>query len=170
MSGSSAPSSIKYSHTLWSPSDTIRDVAEVLGISNLPDEVAKSLAMEVEYRIHEVVEEAVKFMRHSRRTVLNTKDVSAALRVLNVEPLYGYETSRPLMYKEAMVGPGQTLYYVDDDDVDFERSSINRCLKFHALQVLQPTGWLSKVFNLPSHRTHYPLKLKPSTHKFVGRK
>lgn len=121
MSGSAAPSSIKYSHTLWSPSDTILDVAEVLGISNLPDEVAKSLAMEVEYRIHEVVEEAVKFMRHSRRTTLTTQDISSAYRVLNVEPLYGYDTTRPLIYKEAMVGPGQTLYYVDDDDVDFEK-------------------------------------------------
>lgn len=121
MATSNAASSIKYSHTLWSPSDTIRDVAEVLGISNLPDEVSKSLAMEVEYRIHEVVEEAVKFMRHSRRTTLTTKDISNALRVMNVEPLYGYDTTRPLIYKEAMVGPGQTLYYVDDDDVDFEK-------------------------------------------------
>lgn len=121
MSGSAAPSSIKYSHTLWSPSDTILDAAEFLGVSNLPDEVAKSLAMEVEYRIHEVVEEAVKFMRHSRRTTLTTQDISSAFRVLNVEPLYGYDTTRPLIYKEAMVGPGQTLYYVDDDDVDFEK-------------------------------------------------
>ncbi|VVT55395.1 uncharacterized protein SAPINGB_P004575 [Magnusiomyces paraingens] len=121
MSQQSAASSIKYSHTLWSPSDTIRDVAEVLGISNLPDEVAKSLAMEVEYRIHEVVEQAVKFMRHSRRTLLTTADIGNAMRVMNVEPLYGYETTRSLNYKEAMVGPGQTLYYIDDDDVDFEK-------------------------------------------------
>lgn len=95
MSQQSAASSIKYSHTLWSPSDTIRDVAEVLGISNLPDEVAKSLAMEVEYRIHEVVEQAVKFMRHSRRTLLTTADIGNAMRVMNVEPLYGYETTVP---------------------------------------------------------------------------
>lgn len=122
MSGqSNVASSIKYSHTLWSPSDTIRDVAEVLGLNNLPDEVSKSLAMEVEYRIHEVVEQAVKFMRHGKRSILKTQDISNALRIMNIEPLYGYETTRSLSYKEAMVGPGQTLYYIDDDDVDFEK-------------------------------------------------
>lgn len=85
MATPNASLSIKYSHTLWSPSDTVKDVAEVLGISNLPDDVAKSLAMEVEYRIHEVVEQAMKSMRHSRRTTLTTNDISHALRVLNVE-------------------------------------------------------------------------------------
>lgn len=121
MATPNASLSIKYSHTLWSPSDTVKDVAEVLGISNLPDDVAKSLAMEVEYRIHEVVEQAMKSMRHSRRTTLTTNDISHALRVLNVEPLYGYQTNRTLTYKEAKVGPGQTLYYIDDDEVDFEK-------------------------------------------------
>lgn len=35
--------------------------------------------------------------------------------------MYGYQTNRPLTYKEAKVGPGQTLYYIDDDEVDFEK-------------------------------------------------
>lgn len=113
---------IKYSHTLWSPSDTVKDVADVLGISNLPDEVSKTLAMDIEYRIHEIIEQGLKFMRHSKRSTLTTSDISQALRVLNVEPLYGYESNVPLNYREAMVGPGQTLYYIDEDeDVDFEK-------------------------------------------------
>lgn len=115
-------SGVKYSHTLWSPSDTVKDVAEVLGIQNLPDEVAKTLAMDIEYRIHEIVEQAVKFMRHGKRQTLTTKDISNALKVLHVEPLYGYESARPLQFREAMVGPGQTLYYLEDEDeVDFEK-------------------------------------------------
>lgn len=116
--------SINFSHTLWSPSDTVKDVAETLGISNLPDDVAKTLAMDVEYRIHEVIEQALKFMRHSKRTTLGTSDVGEALRALNVEPLYGYEgvaNEKSVSYREAITGPGQTLYYVDDDEVDFER-------------------------------------------------
>ena len=35
--------------------------------------------------------------------------------------MYGYQTNRSLTYKEAKVGPGQTLYYIDDDEVDFEK-------------------------------------------------
>lgn len=109
------------SHTLWSPYDTVRDVSDSLGISwQLTDDVAKNLAMDVEYRIHEIIEQALKFMRHGKRKALTTQDIDRAMKVLNLEPLYGYDTSKPLVFKEAMIGPGQTLYYVDDDQVDFE--------------------------------------------------
>lgn len=109
------------SHTLWSPYDTVRDVSDSLGISwQFPDEVAKNLSMDVEYRIHEIIEQALKFMRHGKRRTLTTQDIDRAMKVLNLEPLYGYDTSKPLVYKEAMIGPGQTLYYIDDDEVDFE--------------------------------------------------
>ncbi|ANB13085.1 Taf6p [Sugiyamaella lignohabitans] len=136
-------SAIKYSHTLWSPSDTVKDVAEILGIANLPDEVAKTLAMDIEYRIHEIVEQALKFMRHSKRTTLTTSDIGYALRVLNVEPLYGYEAQRPLSYREAMVGPGQTLYYIDEDEeVDFEKI-INQPLPKVPREVSFTAHWLA---------------------------
>ncbi|ODQ54094.1 transcription initiation factor TFIID subunit 6 [Saitoella complicata NRRL Y-17804] len=105
--------------TVWSP-DTVKDVAESLGITNLNDDVAKALAMDVEYRIHEVVQEALKFMRHAKRTTMTTQDINHALRVLNVEPLYGYSSSRPLKFKEAAYGSGQ-LYYLDDEEVEFEK-------------------------------------------------
>jgi transcription initiation factor TFIID subunit 6 len=136
-------SAIKYSHTLWSPSDTVKDVAEVLGIAILPDEVSKTLAMDIEYRIHEIVEQALKFMRHSKRTTLTTSDIAYALRVLNVEPLYGYESNRPVNFKEALVGPGQTLYYIDEDEeVDFERI-INQPLPKVPREVSFSAHWLA---------------------------
>lgn len=106
--------------SVWNP-DNIRDVAESVGISNLSNDVTETLARDVEYRIAQVLEEALKFMRHSRRTVLTTQDISHALRVLNVEPLYGYDSTRPLRFGEASLGPGQPLYYVEDEEVDFEK-------------------------------------------------
>ncbi|GME97495.1 unnamed protein product [Ambrosiozyma monospora] len=127
-SANSSTAKIPTSHTLWSPHDTIKDVADTLGITaHLPEEVSKNLAMDVEYRIHEILEQAMKFMRHGKRKTLTVQDVDRAMKVLNLEPLYGYDVSRPLVFKEAMVGAGQTLYYVDDDDVDFEKI-INRPL------------------------------------------
>lgn len=106
--------------TVWNP-DNIRDVAESVGITNLSNDVTENLARDVEYRVSQVLDEALKFMRHSRRTVLTTQDISHALRVLNVEPLYGYESSRPLRFGEASLGPGQPLFYVEDEEVDFEK-------------------------------------------------
>jgi transcription initiation factor TFIID subunit 6 len=69
------------------PTDTIKDVADSLGIQNLSQDAAKQLAMDVEYRIQEIVQEALKFMRHSKRTILSPADISSALKTLNIEVL-----------------------------------------------------------------------------------
>ena len=104
---------------LWNP-DNVRDVADSIGIS-LADEPLRVLAQDVEYRIGQVIVEALRFMRAANRTTLTVHDVSQSLRVLDVEPLYGYESTRPLRYGEASLGPGQPLFYIDDEEVDFEK-------------------------------------------------
>lgn len=106
--------------SVWNP-ENVTDVAESVGIASLNREVAEHLARDVEYRISQVLEEALKFMRHAKRTTLTTQDISQALRLLNVEPLYGYESTRPLRFGEASIGPGQPLFYVEDEEVDFEK-------------------------------------------------
>ncbi|KAL2146544.1 hypothetical protein VTI28DRAFT_3434 [Corynascus sepedonium] len=104
---------------LWNP-DNVRDVADAIGIS-LSDEPLRVLAQDVEYRIGQVIVESLRFMRAANRTTLTVQDVSLALKVLDVEPLYGYESTRPLRYGEASLGPGQPLFYIDDEEVDFEK-------------------------------------------------
>lgn len=106
--------------SVWNP-ENIKDVAESVGIHNLSDETVQALSSDVEFRMSQVLIEALKFMRHSKRTVLSTQDISQALRVLDVEPLYGYETTRPLKFGEASLGPGQPLFYLEDEEVDFEK-------------------------------------------------
>ncbi len=105
---------------VWNP-DNIKDVAESIGIASLNDDVLQPLSSDIEYRVSQVLEEALKFMRHSKRMTLSTQDVAQALRVLDIEPLYGYESTRPLRYGEASIGPGQPLFYVEDEEVDFEK-------------------------------------------------
>ncbi|KJX94196.1 transcription initiation factor tfiid complex 60 kda subunit like protein [Zymoseptoria brevis] len=106
--------------SVWNP-ENVTDVAESVGIASLNRDVAEHLARDVEYRISQVLEEALKFMRHAKRTTLTTQDISQALRLLEVEPLYGYESTRPLRFGEASIGPGQPLFYVEDEEVDFEK-------------------------------------------------
>ncbi len=108
------------SGSVWNP-DNIRDVAESVGIGNLKPDIVDHFTRDVEFRLAQVLEEALKFMRHAKRTVLFTQDVSQALRVLDVEPLYGYESTRPLRFGEASIGPGQPLFYLEDEEVDFEK-------------------------------------------------
>jgi transcription initiation factor TFIID subunit 6 len=106
--------------TLWGQ-DTVKDVAESVGVVNLNKDVNQALCRDVEYRISQVLEQALKFMRHAKRTMLWSQDISQALRALDLEPLYGYESTRPLRYGEASLGPGQPLFYVEDEEMDFEK-------------------------------------------------
>ncbi|KIK64009.1 hypothetical protein GYMLUDRAFT_427095 [Collybiopsis luxurians FD-317 M1] len=111
--------------------DSIKDVAEMLSI-NISDVVATALASDVEYRIHQVVEEAAKFMRHGRRTTMTTSDIEQALRVLNIEPLYGHTPHNPPTFRRAApIYAGNTassstntagaVYFVEDEEIDFDR-------------------------------------------------
>lgn len=106
--------------SVWNP-DNIRDIAESVGIASLNDEVLSKLSLDIEYRLSQVLEEALKCMRHGKRSTLSTQDITLALRTLELEPLYGYESIRPLRFGEASIGPGQPLYYVEDEEVDFEK-------------------------------------------------
>jgi transcription initiation factor TFIID subunit 6 len=105
---------------LWNP-ENIKDVAESVGIGQLNDEALKALTQDVEYRIGQVIIEALRLMRAARRTTLTVNDISLALRVLDAEPLYGYDSTRPLRFGEASLGPGQPLFYIEDEEVDFEK-------------------------------------------------
>lgn len=67
------------------PKDSVKDVAETLGIVNLRDNVAVALAADIEYRIRDIAQSASKYMRHAKRTQLTTGDVDSALREKNIE-------------------------------------------------------------------------------------
>ncbi|KAI6122507.1 TATA box binding protein associated factor-domain-containing protein [Pisolithus croceorrhizus] len=99
--------------------DTVKDVAESLGITNLPEAVASSLASDVEYR------EASRFMRHARRTTLTTGDIDLALRTLNIEPLYGHTPHASTTFRRALPFPNMpsagTVYFVEDEEIDFDK-------------------------------------------------
>lgn len=105
---------------LWNP-ENVKDVAESVGISVLNEDAQKVLQQDVEYRLGQVIIESLRFMRQAGRTTLTLQDVSQALKVLDVEPLYGYDSTRPLRYGEASLGPGQPLFYIEDEEVDFEK-------------------------------------------------
>ncbi|KAK9084716.1 hypothetical protein Sjap_025127 [Stephania japonica] len=97
------------------PMETIEVIAQGIGISNLSPDVALALAPDVEYRVREIMQEAIKCMHHSKRTILTADDVDGALSLRNVEPIYGFTSGDPLHFKRA-VGH-MDLFYIDDKDV-----------------------------------------------------
>eukprot|EP01134_Creolimax_fragrantissima_P002672 CFRG2672T1 len=127
--------------------DTIRLVAESIGVGNISEDVCAQLAPDVEYRLQEIIQEAIKFQRHSRRTTFSTTDVNNALRVKNVEPLYGYKPIEPITIKN--VGQAdKSLFYIVDEEVDLTEvinaplppcpADVTYCAHWLAIEGIQP--------------------------------
>ncbi|KAI4321999.1 hypothetical protein MLD38_035317 [Melastoma candidum] len=98
--------------------ESVEVIAQCIGITNLSPEVAEALGPDVEYRIREIIQEAVKCMRHSKRTVLTGDDVDSALRLRNVEPTYGFTSNDAPRFKRA--AGHKDLFYIDEKDLEFK--------------------------------------------------
>ncbi|KAJ4725186.1 transcription initiation factor TFIID subunit 6-like [Melia azedarach] len=128
------------------PKEAIEVIAQSIGISNLSSDVALALAPDVEYRVREIMQEAIKCMRHARRTVLTSHDVDSALNLRNVEPIYGFASGDSLRFKRA--AGIKDLYYIDDKDVGFKdvietplpKASLDTSVTVHwlAIEGVQP--------------------------------
>ncbi len=97
--------------------DSIKIMGESVGITTLNDDAATRLAEDLEYRLKEVVQDAIKFMRHSKRRRLTCADIDQALRVKNIEPLYGFDCTDYIPFRHTS-GGGKDLYFPDEKEVN----------------------------------------------------
>lgn len=67
------------------PTESIKVIAESIGIANLPDEAAKELADEVTFRLKHIIQDAAKFMHHAHRSKLTQEDIDMTLKQKNIE-------------------------------------------------------------------------------------
>ena len=94
---------------------SIQVVAEAVGIAHLKDEIADALAPDVEYRLRDLVQEAIKFQKHGRRDALTTEDINYALRIRHCEPLYGFSSPDQPRFCRALT-PG--VFYLEDPELN----------------------------------------------------
>ncbi|KAJ2556606.1 histone H4-like TAF Taf6, SAGA complex subunit [Coemansia sp. RSA 1933] len=120
---------------------SIKNIAESIGIPKLKDGITTAMAQDVEYRLHEIITEAMKFMRHSKRTKLTVADVNSALRVRNIEPMYGFETGRPIKFHKA-ASALEDIYYVEDEEIDLN-TILEEPLPSVPLEVVYTAHWLA---------------------------
>ena len=101
------------------PPSSVASIATSVGVESLPDEVARALASDAEYRLREVIQDAVKFMRHSKRSKLSTEDVNSSLQLRDVEPLYGFPAgSGPIAFREVPNHP--ELFYQEQRELELK--------------------------------------------------
>ncbi|KAA8500055.1 Transcription initiation factor TFIID subunit 6 [Porphyridium purpureum] len=99
-------------------SESVDVIAQaVLGVApgSLPEPVCQLVAADAEYRVREVVQESMKFMRHSKRGSLTAGDVQAGLRQLNIPPVYAISNTDPVEFASVHASPG--LFYVRDKEL-----------------------------------------------------
>ncbi|KAL4220050.1 Transcription initiation factor TFIID subunit 6 [Mactra antiquata] len=120
--------------------ESVRVVAESVGIGGLPDTASAYLAEDCTYRIKQIVQEAMKLMNHSKRNKLTCSDFDNALRVANVEPLYGFHAPDLVPFRYAS-GGGRELHFTDDKELDLQEV-INSSLPKVPLEISMKAHWL----------------------------
>ncbi|MBW0535096.1 hypothetical protein O181_074811 [Austropuccinia psidii MF-1] len=113
------PPAVPISTGVW-PKTSVKDVAESLGLILFSDEAASVLASDVEYRLNQIIEDSIKFMRHSKRTTLLVEDVDHALRAKNIEPIWGFASTDTLSFRRTTSAVGN-LYFIDDEEIDLTK-------------------------------------------------
>ncbi|CAF0770535.1 unnamed protein product [Brachionus calyciflorus] len=109
-------------NVLCATNDSIKLIAESIGINNLSEEACRELANDLTFTVKSLLLDAQKFSRRSRRKNLNPSDIDYALKVRSFEPIYGFNTNDPIPFRcSTMTGSnasGRCVFYVDDQIVD----------------------------------------------------
>lgn len=122
-------------------SDIIKTVVESVGFDKPTEDTLGFLADDVTFRVKEIIQEAIKFQTKSKRRVLKSCDVDCALRVRNVEPVYGFTSSDFVPFRYAS-GGGREIYFQEDVEVDLD-DLMTQSLPKLPLETILKSHWLA---------------------------
>ncbi|XP_075983166.1 transcription initiation factor TFIID subunit 6-like isoform X2 [Anticarsia gemmatalis] len=97
--------------------DSMKVIAESIGIASLGDDAAKELADDVTFRLKVIVQDSMKFMHHSKRQKLSITDIDNALKIKNIECQYGFIQPDSLPFRFAS-GGGRELHFIEEKEID----------------------------------------------------
>uniref|UniRef100_A0A182IW00 Transcription initiation factor TFIID subunit 6 n=1 Tax=Anopheles atroparvus TaxID=41427 RepID=A0A182IW00_ANOAO len=97
--------------------ESMKVIAESIGVGSLPDDAAKELADDVSFKLKQIVQDAAKFMHHSKRMKLSIADIDHSLKVRNIEPQYGFVNPDFIPFRFAS-GGGRELHFIEEKEID----------------------------------------------------
>ena len=121
--------------------ESVKFTADSIGLEKLNDDAANYIAEELTFRLQELVQESMKFVQNSKRKILQTQDIDHALKVQNVEPLYGFTSHDFLPFRFAS-GGGREVFFHEEKEVDLE-DLLNQPLPKIPCPVTLKAHWLA---------------------------
>jgi histone H3/H4 len=100
------------------PIEMIKVIAESNGHTKISEEVFSQVAVDLEYRLREILQDSIKMMKHSKRTLLTTEDINSVLSLQNYEILYGFSFNNPLNFLR--VAGQKDLFCIEADEIDIK--------------------------------------------------
>ncbi|XP_023337419.1 transcription initiation factor TFIID subunit 6-like [Eurytemora carolleeae] len=125
--------------TVGVSTETIKIIADTLGMPGLPEDACRELSEEVTYRLRMLTQNAQKFMNHGRRTKMFCDDIDHALKLQGQEPLYGFQAQEHIPFRFSS-GGGRDLHFLEDKEIDLNELVNNQ---------------LPKIPMAPSLRAHW---------------
>ncbi|KAK6629989.1 Transcription initiation factor TFIID subunit 6 [Polyplax serrata] len=126
-------------HTAFSV-ESMKVVAESIGINNLPDDAAKELSDDVSFKLKMIIQDSVKLMHHGKREKLCTSDIDNALKMKNIEPVYGFFVPDHIPFRFAS-GGGRELHFIEEKEVDLNEITSSALPKL-PLEITLRAHWL----------------------------
>ncbi|KAK7598055.1 hypothetical protein V9T40_006290 [Parthenolecanium corni] len=121
--------------------ESLKVIAEIIGIPSLSDECGKELSEDITFKLKHIIQNAMKFMTHGKRTRLIPSDVDNSLILYNIEPLYGFSSAEHIPFRFAS-GGGRELHYTEDKELDLNDVVLNSTIKY-PLEASVRSHWLA---------------------------
>ncbi|KAK4319983.1 hypothetical protein Pmani_009125 [Petrolisthes manimaculis] len=123
------------------PPESIKIIAESIGISTVGDDVAKELAEEATFRIKHLVQDGMKYMHHGKRKRFTTADFDHVLKMKNIEPLYGLQSIEHIPFRFAS-GGGRELHFLEDKELEINEMLNSQTPRLPLQMTIKP-HWLA---------------------------
>lgn len=120
--------------------ESIKVIAESIGISSLSDGAAKEIADDISYKLKQIVQDAEKFKNHAKRARLCLDDIDNSFKIRNIEPQYGFVTKDFIPFRFAS-GGGRELHFQEEKELDLSEVLLTAAPKA-PLEVSLRTHWL----------------------------